>query len=213
MDELIIKMVKNKNCAKPDKIFLECISILACTIPLLIADIFIEELCHDTSLWEIVKKIIILSAIILIVVIKARKYINSKINHISLERNKKLIQATFNVKEFRTYISMRNYHLCSYYIVGYYTENNKTYRFYCEIYDNQQPVSDVFGYIQKNGVFPEKIDVYVDATNYNNYEMQVYEFLDATLKMNRELAEYAYDNVKYGMDIGQYKKEKEHNRV
>lgn len=212
MNELIINMIKNKNCSIPERVCVECVSISVCLALLLGVDTFIEEVCYDTLLWEITKKVIILSAIILIVVIKVSKYINSKINHISLESNKKLIQANFNVKEFKA-IGSYGRISCTYYIVGYYTEENRTYRFDCEIYDNQQPVSDVFGYIQKHGVFPEKIDVYVDATNYNNYEMQVYEFLDATLKMNKELAEYAYDNVKYGMDIGQYKKEKEHNRV
>lgn len=39
--------------------------------------------------------------------------------------------------------------------------------------------------------------------------MQVYEFLDATLKMNQGLAEYAYRNVSYGIDVGRLKREKE----
>lgn len=211
MDELIIKMQKNKHCDIPDKFFGECVLILACIIPLLIADIFINEVCYDTSIWGIVKKIIILCAVILIVISKVRKYVNFKKNRKSLECNKKQIQAIFNVKEFRTYISMRCYHLCSYYIVGYYIEGNRTYRFDCEIYDRQRPLSDVFGYIQEKGLFPEKIDVYVDATNYNNYQMQVYEFLDATLKMNRGLAEYAYGNVKFGVDIGNYTYNKDSN--
>lgn len=206
MDELIIKMIKNKNCGIPDKIFRECTLILGCILLLTIIDVFIEEVCYDISLWEIIKKIIILSAIILIAVIKVRKSISSKNNHISLECNKKLIQATFNVKEFRTYISMYSYHLCSYYIVGYYTEESRTYRFDCKIYDKQMHVCDIFKFIHKKGVFPEKIDVYVDSTNYNNYQMQVYEFLDATLKMNRELVKDAPNNILFGVDISKQRK-------
>ena len=208
MDEFIIKMKKNKNCDKPGKINLEFISIITCTLPLIIADTFIQEVCYDTSLWEVIKKIIILSAIVLVVVIKVRKYIIAKNNHISLEHNKKLIQATFDVKEFRSYIHMSSYHLCSYHMVGYYTEDNRTYRFDCEIYDKQTQVCDIFTYIHKKGIFPEKINVYVDSTNYNNYQMQVYEFLDATLKMNGQLVKDAPNNIKFGVDISQQKRRK-----
>ena len=209
MNESIIKMIKNKNCGTLDKIFEEYyVLFIGCLGVLSIADIVIEEVCYDTSLWEIIKKIIILSIIILIVAIKVRKYINSKSNHISLERNKKQIQATFNIKEFKALLNYARI-TCIYYIVGYYTEGNRTYRFDCEIYDKQRPVCNAFQFIQKNGVFPEKIDVYVDSTNYNNYQIQVYEFLDATLKMNKELAEYAYENVEYGIDIGRLIREKE----
>ena len=139
-------------------------------------------------------------------IIKIRKFIHSKINRISLERNKKLIQASF--KKFKA-IGKYGRISCTYNIVGYYIEGNRTYQFECEIYDTQRQVCEAFQYINNKGVFPEKIDVYVDSTNYNNYQMQVYEFLDATLKMNKELAEYAYLNIRHGIDIGQWKREKE----
>ena len=207
MDIWILNMIKNKNCGIPEKIFMEFImTICIIGIPLAFVDIFIVEVCYDTSIWEIVKKIIILSAIILIVVIKVRKFIYSKINRISLECNKKLIHASFI--EFR---AIGNYGRisCTYHIVSYYMEGNTTYQFECEIHDMQDQVCEAFKYIKKKGVFPEKVDVYVDSTNYNNYQMQIYEFLDATLKMNRELAEYAYENIEYGIDIGRWKREKE----
>lgn len=91
-------------------------------------------------------------------------------------------------------------------MVGYYTEDNRTYRFDCEIYDKQTRVCDIFKYIHKKGVFPEKIDVCVDSANYNNYQMQVYEFLDTTLKMNHKLVKEAPDNILYGIDISQQRK-------
>ena len=208
MDIWILNMIKNKNCGIPDKIYLECVAILGCICLLrFTAYIFISEVCYNISLWETIDKIIVWSAIVLIVLIKVRKYFIYKNNRISLERNKKLVQATFDAKEFKA-LHLRGIR-CSYCMVGYYTEGDRTYRFECKIYDKQIALCDVFWFIHKKGVFPSKMGVYVDSTDYNNYQMQVYEFLDATLKMNKELAEYAYVNVRHGIDIGQWKREKE----
>lgn len=149
MDIWIINMIKNKNCGIPYKIELECMAFLGCRVLLLGVGVFIEEVCYDFSLWETIDKIIVWSAIILIVLIKVRKYINSKNNRISLERNKKLVQATFDAKEFKA-LHLRNIR-CLYYIVGYYTEGDRTYRFEYEIYDKQIAICDVFWFIHKKG--------------------------------------------------------------
>ena len=80
-------------------------------------------------------------------------------------------------------------------MVAYYTKGTRTYRFECKVYDRQAGLCNVFRSIYKKGEFPEKINVYIDSTNYNNYQMQVYEFLDETLKINKELVEHEYYNV------------------
>lgn len=196
MDKLIINMINNKKCGRMNKIFYECIAISICIAFLLGVDVFIEEVCYNTSIWEIVKKVMVFFALILLVLTKIKKYINSKNNYIALERNKKLIQVTFNAEEFKAIGMFHQHTICSYYVVGYYTEGNRTYRFDCEINDKQASVCNIFKLIHKQGVFPKKINVYVDSTNYNNYQMQVYEFFDETLKMNKELVEYEYYNVR-----------------
>lgn len=195
MDELIIKMMQNRGCERLEKNFQACLLILGGMALLLATNVFIEEICYDESFWKKIINIFALVIILVLIIKKIIKYDDLKKNTISFERNKKLIQAKFNIKEFQAIGYFNQRHICSYYLAAYYTKGTRTYRFECKIYDRQASLCNVFRSIYRKGEFPEIINVYVDSTNYNNYQMQVYEFFDETLKINKELVEHEYYNV------------------
>lgn len=196
MDELIIKMMQNRGCERLEKGFQACLLILGGIALLLAADILIAEICYDESFWKTMEGIFVFIIIFIIFIKMIMKYNSQKKKNISLECNKKLVQAKFNAEEFQAIGFLNQRHICSYYLVGYYVEGTRTYKFESKIYDRQASVCNVFKSIDKRGKFPETINVYVDSTNYQNYQMQVYEFLDETLKINQELVEKEYYHVR-----------------
>lgn len=56
----------------------------------------------------------------------------------------------------------------------------------CEVLDPNYLGLKIFNEIKARGVFPN-ISILVDKNNYNNYEIQIYDFLNTTLEMNEEI--------------------------
>lgn len=107
-----------------------------------------------------------------------------------------VIEAKFSLKEFASMApsaSMPG----KYVIVAYYIKNNVTYRFSQLFFEDQLKVYNIIRVIGEKGEFPTKINVKVDARNYQNYKIFGYEFLEETLKKNKSVVEQEV----YGINV------------
>lgn len=182
MDELIINIRKCTQINHYVEIVISLIGILGICFGMYY--IVIELLADDASGMSF---LFIVYAIVAIRIIchSIKKYKCRK----HLMTDGKIIKAKFNKSEFRFGL---NRHYNKYYIVAYYVEGITTYRFNCEVLDFETRGLTIFNEIKTKGIFPD-IPILVQKGNYSNYEMQIYDFLNETLELNKEIV----DTIRY----------------
>lgn len=108
-----------------------------------------------------------------------------------------LIECNINIEELLICPpGTRSPKMGTYRLVGYYTENLKTYRFCGKVKDDQHNLYNVMIRIREEGIFP-KIKVLINLHNYKDYKMLGYEFIEDTVNLNKELVEDELDKY-YG---------------
>lgn len=110
----------------------------------------------------------------------------------SLLSNGKIVTANFSKDDFMFGVA-RSHH--AYRINGYLVEDGHTYMFQCDVLDRSMETMMILDEIKKRGEFPP-LPVLVERGNYNNYEIQAYDFLNETLEMNKEIVEDKRDFLK-----------------
>ena len=81
-----------------------------------------------------------------------------------------------------------------YFLVSYYVNENKTYRFRCKVKDDQVDLYHLFTKISEEGKLP-KLTVLADSNNFNRYESLGYKFLLDMLEINAELVERTINDI------------------
>lgn len=110
----------------------------------------------------------------------------------SLLSNGKIITVNFSKDDFM-FAFARAHH--AYRITGYLVEDGHTYMFQCDVLDRSMETMMILDEIKKKGEFPP-LPVLVERGNYNNYEIQAYDFLNETLEINKEIVEDKRDFIK-----------------
>lgn len=82
--------------------------------------------------------------------------------------------------------SMRYPSMGKYRIVAYYVQGVNTYRFCCKVEDDQRDLYTIFLKLREVGEFP-KLKVLVNPNNYKDYRPLGYEFIEDTVRLNKEL--------------------------
>lgn len=186
MDKLILDMKKWNRINYYENLVLLILAIMAFLMSIYLYEKIIFD--DDTGLPPYL--IVINILVVLIVAALTISFIIKKRNkRTSLLFNGKIVTANFSKNEFRFGFT-RYYH--TYNIVGYFVEGNHTYMFNAKVIDHSVYSLKIFNEIIKRGKFPP-IPVLVEESNYNNYEMKVYEFLDETLKINKDIV----DDIRY----------------
>lgn len=185
MDELIYGLKKSQ---KKQFFYLICRIILLLTIflpiiflvEILLMKVEIKFNIQFKTINAIVASIIFFNGIFLI-----RKKI---IKQAQLNRVGREIEVKFSEREFVCLpptASMPG----KYTVVGYYIQNNVTYRFKQLFFEDQLKVYSIIRAISEKGRFPTKVYVKVDPTDFQNYRILGYEFLEETLKINEDIVE------------------------
>lgn len=105
------------------------------------------------------------------------------------DRNKiyELIECNINREELCIVPAGTRYpRMGVYCIVAYYVDEACTYKFTCKVRDDQDDLYQVFVKLKKEGEFP-KVKVLVNSQNYNDYKVLGYEFIEETIRQNKEL--------------------------
>lgn len=102
-------------------------------------------------------------------------------------KERKLIECNVNREEMVLFPSGSRYPIMGKYgIVAYYVQDANTYRFCCKVEDNQDDLYTVFLKLREVGEFP-KLKVLVNPNNFKDYRALGYEFIEDTIRLNKEL--------------------------
>ncbi len=186
MDKLILDMKKWNKIVYFLEMFVLILTITGFSLGIysIEEEIFSVDGVMDQNV-KIINILAVLSIVIIIFFICCKKRRKKKL----LLSKGKIMEAKFSKNEFE--FGIRRYDH-SYYVVGYLVEDNCTYRFNCKVLDFHSEGLEIFNEIKKRGRFP-KISVLVEEANYNNYEMKIFDFLNETLEMNKDIV----DEIRY----------------
>lgn len=102
-------------------------------------------------------------------------------------KERKLIECNVNREEMIIIPSGTRFpSMGKYIIVAYYVQDVNTYRFHCKVEDDQSDLYTIFLKLREVGEFP-KLKVLVNPNNYKDYKALGYEFIEDTVRLNKEL--------------------------
>ena len=130
--------------------------------------------------------------VLIVVGLTIRIIINKYDKRKSLLCNGKVVAANFSKDEFMFGFARYTH---GYRITGYLLEDDYTYMFQCEVLDRNIETMMILDEIKKRGEFPP-LPVRVECGNYNNYKILVFDFLNETLEMNKEIVDDVVYNRK-----------------
>lgn len=183
MNKQILDMKKWNTIIFYENLFVLILSITALSmgIYLIEREIFYYDGIGMPPYVTIINIIVVLIVAGLTIHIIINKYYKRK----SLLCNGKIVTANFSKDEFMFGFA-RSTH--GYQITGYLVEDDYTYMFQCEVLDRNIETMMILKEIMKRGEFPP-LPVRVECGDYNNYEIQVFDFLNETLEMNKEIVD------------------------
>ncbi|MBQ9984381.1 MAG: hypothetical protein IJP29_07305 [Lachnospiraceae bacterium] len=148
--------------------------------PIIICFCFFSLACSQLSEYVYLIVITLIAILIFVGIPLIRRKVDSN-------KIYELIECNINREELCIVPSGTRYpRMGVYCIVAYYVEESCTYKFTGKVRDDQDDLYRVFVKLKQEGEFP-KVKVLVNPQNYKDYKVLGYEFIEETIRQNKEM--------------------------